>query len=421
MEKEENNEENSQKGNAAISEPQDSPIKTKQESKNRKTAASVTFYYIIAVSVIALAIGTIWAGMDAIQPEGKWEWFLSLGVGFQFIIVGTLGLIFFVLLIAAWIMFRKGNKLIYNLLYPDIKKIQEPRKNPWAKVITAGLLISVFVITSGIISSLIESLFAAGSDNFFEFLLSLPNGLKIMLISGLVLLITGLVVMFVWIWENGYNAVLNNILKHEPDKLPPYSKKQVIASTTVYVISIVALIALAFGSVWSIADAIAPTGKWEAFLSYSLSLQVTIIGALASLLFVLLIFAFMFFKRGLEAIQKRLFKQIEFDGKIEPTKIDKIGTIGLLVFFGIILFGGIYTLLMVLIQLSEGGETTTLIEFLVALPNGLLILLCSALLLGITWAIIGGQTAAKALYYNLLKTIVKIRHKVSEPEEDEET
>lgn len=393
--------------------------KTKKKKRNGKTTASVTFYYIIAVSVIALAIGSIWAGMDAIQPEGKWEWFLGLGVGLQFIIIGAFGIIFFILLISAWVMFRKGNKLIYNLLYPDIEKIKEPKENTWAKIITAGLLISVFIITSGLVASIIDSIFAGdGSQSFFEFLFTLPNGLKIMLISGLVLLITSLLVGFVWIWENGYNMVLNKILKTEPHKKPEYSKKQRIASTNVYVISFVAIIALAFGSVWSIADAIAPTGKWEAFVDYPLSWQITIIGALASLLFELLIFGLMFYRRGLDAIKKRLFKNIEFDGKIEPSQIDKFGTIGLLLFLLIILIGGIYTLLMYLIQLSEGGETTSLIDWLIALPNGLLILLCSGLLLGITWAIIGGQSAAKVTYYKLLKVIVKIRHRVSEDDEE---
>ncbi|MBD3350126.1 MAG: hypothetical protein GF364_01415 [Candidatus Lokiarchaeota archaeon] len=393
----------------------------KLKSKGRKTKASVTFYYIIAFSAIALAIGSLWAIMDAIQPEGKWEWFLNLGWGLKFVIVGALGFLFFLLLISAWILFRKGNKFIYKLLYPGIHKAKIKRENMPAKIITGGLLVSIFVIASGIIISLLQGVFSGGAtSDFLVFFLALTNGLKTMLISLLVLSITLLIVIFVWIWENGYNFVLNKIIAYNrPEDGLTFTKKQNIVTTVVYVISMASLVALSFGTVWAIMDAFAPTGKWEAFLSYPFTWQFTIIGALASLLFLLLILGLLFYKRGRESIKRRIFKEFEFDD-LKPTKADKFLTIGLMIFINVIIIGFAIWGLMELINLTGDEGDISISDFILSLPNGLLLILISGIVIGVTWAIVLGNRISKNNYHFYQKRIIKLRHKLSDESLEEE-
>jgi len=379
----------------------------------KKTRASITFYYIIAFSSIILAIGCVWAILDAIQPTGKWEWFLSISYGLKFIIIGAFGFFFFILLTIAWILFRRGNRFIYKLLYPNIERPKIKKENTAAKIITAGLLISVFIITAGLVISILQGIFSRGeSYDLIIFITSLPNGLLIMLISLIVLSITILIVIFVWIWENGYNFVLNKIIKYnEPIEKESFSNSQKSITITVYIITFASLILLSFGLIWAISDAIQPTGKWEQFISLPFIVKVTIIAGLASLLFILLIFALLFSRRGRIVIGKIIYKRLEYKHGV-PTKGDKILTIGLITFLNVIILGVVIWLINYIVSLSGGG-TITIMDFIKNLPNGLLIIFTSGLVLCIIWGIIYGVRFSKLYYHGFMKSIIKMRSKIT--------
>jgi hypothetical protein len=119
------------------------PQKTSNKSRGKKTTASVTFYYILAFSAIALAFGCLWAVGDFIWGPDKFEWFLGLSIGLQFVIIGVFGLFFLIMLISAMSMFRKGNKFVYNLLYPNIERAVVPKENLPAKIITEACLFPI--------------------------------------------------------------------------------------------------------------------------------------------------------------------------------------------------------------------------------------------------------------------------------------
>jgi len=383
----------------------------------RKTVASVVFYYIIALSVIALAFGSIYAIMDAIQPTGKWDWFLSISPGLKFVIIGAFGFLFFVLLTTAWILFRRGNRFIFKLLYPDIERPKIKRENSSAKVITAGLLISVFIIAAGVVISILQGMFSGGTnEDFLSFISTLPGGLLTMLISLLILSITLLIVIFVWIWENGYNFVLNKIVKYNAPKDEEFkiftTRKRKITTTLVYVITFVALIILAFGIIWAILDAFQPTGKWESFTLLPITIKITVIASLASLLFILLILSLLFYRQGRIAIGKIIYKEVEYKHGI-PTKADKILTIGLLTFLNIIILGFAIWGINYLVLLTGSEGETTLIDYLQNLPNGILVILASSIVIAVVWGIIYGIRFSKAYYHGFLKGIIKMRVKIT--------
>jgi hypothetical protein len=399
-----------------------SPQIKKKKGKGRKTTASVTFYYILAFSAIGLAFGCLWAIGDFVWGTNKLEWFLGLSIGLQFVIIGIFGLFFLILLISAMSLFRKGNRFVYNLLYPDIERAKLPKENLAAKVITAGLLISVFVITAGLVVSLISSLFSAAPEqNFIEFLVSLTGGLRVVLISLIIFSLTILVICFVWIWENGYNSVLNKVIKYnKPQDGRTFTKSQITTSTVVYFISMISIIALAFGTLWAVLDAIQPEGKWEAFLLLPLTWQITIIGALASMLFGLIILGIIFFKRGRDSIIRSIYKKSKATEMLSPNSGDKVLTWSVLLFILLIIIGTSYYVITILLENIQPGETTNFIDFLLSLPNGLLIVLLSSFVLGGTWIIVAGNKAAKSLHHGILKSVIKMHHKLGSSHEEEE-
>ncbi|MHA1822087.1 MAG: hypothetical protein ACTSVC_16555, partial [Promethearchaeota archaeon] len=350
---------------------------------------SVTFYYILVAGFFALIIGIIWAIFDAIQPVGKWDWFVNQNVGIKFAILGSLGIFLFSLAILVFAFFKKGNRLIYRLLFPSEIKEKITKDNRYAQVIAIGLIVSVFVLAFGLIISLVQGVFTHDPNvNFIDYLLSLPNGLKIILISGLFEIFVILIIIFVYLWQNGYSLIVNKVLTYNKiDEKLNFTRNQNIVGLIFYLIMIISSIVAVFGIIWSIGDAIMPTGKWDAFLTYPFGWKFSIVGGLASLLFYLLLLGFLFLQKGRTTLKKMLFVKRVIDKEIPKNKVAQVLTIGILAGIIAIIVGMVISLVMYLISMSQGS--TSIFEFLASLPNGLLILLLSSGVIGGLWLIIG--------------------------------
>ncbi|MHA1729305.1 MAG: hypothetical protein ACTSWY_11315 [Promethearchaeota archaeon] len=397
--------------------------KKRKGKKTKATRASIIFYYIIMGSAVILALGSVWAILDLIQPEGKWEWFVSLfssNPGLQIVIIGALGMLVFVLFFCIFAFFKRGNRMIYKLLYPDIKREKVTKDNSYAKIISGGLLISVFVIFTGIILVILQELFLGGDSLGLSIFFTLPNGLKIMLISLLVSVLTILIIIFVWIWENGYNFTLIKIIKYNKptEEEYNYSKIQLAVTYTILIIILISVILLCFGAIWGIGDFVTEN-KFELFLGSNWALQFSIIGSLASLLFFLLIMGLVFFQRGKDLIFKFLFVKKIVTEEIPANKAAKFITIGFLVWIIGLLIGFVIIVIQNLIILASGGSGSML-EFFIELTGGLRIILIGGLLLGSIWSLIGLWSFAQNGYYFTLTKIIKARESISGEYQDED-
>ena len=187
-----------------------------------------------------------------------------------------------------------------------------------------------------------------------------------------------LIILFIYIWENGYHFVLNKILKYNPSKdVTEFSNRQVITGIVFYFIILFSGLIIAVGTIWSIADAIAPTGKWDTFINYPFGWQFTIIGSLASLFFLLIVVGLLFFKRGRNFIKRAIFVKKTPDKDLPTGGMARFITIGILIALIIIVIGAIISVVLYLISLSQGSPNSVF-EFLSSLPNGLLILFSSS-------------------------------------------
>ena len=100
-----------------------------------------------------------------------------------------------------------------------------------------------------------------------------------------------------------------------------YSGYKKLIATILY-ISIVISIIMTFGSViWAILDVLMVRGKTELFLSWSLGIQIAIIGVVLAILFFLLIIFYGLFKKGVTVLLKIIFKP----GELEERYRDRTG------------------------------------------------------------------------------------------------
>ena len=169
-----------------------------------------------------------------------------------------------------------------------------------------------------------------------------------------------------------------------------YSGYKKLIATILY-ISIVISIIMTIGSViWAILDVLMAKGKSELFLSFSLGIQIAIIGVVLAVLFFLLILFYGLFKKGVTVLLKIIFKP----GELEERYRDRIGVkviagllmlslfaiiIGIVIavfyeFILAILGGTEFTLSGVLENLS-GGQIALIISVSYLLINGLAFLL----------------------------------------------
>ncbi|MHA1453847.1 MAG: hypothetical protein ACTSRD_13375, partial [Promethearchaeota archaeon] len=288
-----------------------------------RSALCISFYLVISISCYILFVGGLWAIMDVIQPEGKWQWFKDLWVVEEkkmlvILMAGGFGIVGVVGVLMLWFLYPKGTRLIHKMLYPPITKEKFEKGNILARFITAGLLISIFVIVVGSVLTLIE-LVVIESGSFVLFLKETPNGLLIMLFSSILVVFTILVVVFTWVWINGYQKTLKWIADSNAriDRTE-IDNAEWSTGVTLYIIILISILGAAFGGAWYGMEAFSSYIQWANFGTTTL-----VIGGLGSLVFLALIGGLVLFSRGSYTISRLLFvRKQQISNKLE-SKQDK--------------------------------------------------------------------------------------------------
>jgi len=348
----------------------------------------ITFYLVISISCFALFIGGLWAIMDAFVPTGKWEWFKDLGLMLQIIIAGGFGIIGVGGVIALWFLYPKGTRLIHRMLYPPITKEKFEKGTFLARFITAGLLVSIFIIVVGLVLAFIEWIVSEEGVSFLEFLIATPNGLLIMLFSSMLLVFTILVVVFTWVWINGYQKTLkliaeNNALVDRSD----INKIEWNSGVGFYLVVLISVLGVSLGGVWYGMDMFVFPIEWTNFGTTFL-----VVGGLGSLVFLVLIGGLVLFSRGSFTISRMLFAskgKISEELDIQDKKLAKIITITLLIAIALLIIGAMGMLVDYLINLAETQSGGSFQEWLMGLPSyGIWAVLFSGMLFVGIWVII---------------------------------
>ncbi|MFW9948823.1 MAG: hypothetical protein ACFFKA_01700 [Candidatus Thorarchaeota archaeon] len=182
----------------------------KEDFTSKQRAVGEILYTFIVVACLVTLTGLIWSILDVIMPQGKFELFLALNLGYQIaIIAGFLAGLFF-LLVFFFGLFKKGRRWVTKFVF-KIKKIEEKYKNRLdVKIAAGGLLISIILIIIGMTYAIIQDILIGSSSGspFSGFLESFSGGNWI-LFSGIVLFAVLAIALFmIYFWKNGYYLIL---------------------------------------------------------------------------------------------------------------------------------------------------------------------------------------------------------------------
>ena len=225
----------------------------------------------------------------------------------------ALGLFFISIFIV--IFYRTGRNALLRSLFQIKVQNQETEEFLPAHVISFGTLISIIILVFGFCYTGLQLYMeqnATQHSDLFLFISNLTGGVQILLGSGIWILIVLLILAFMFFWKNGYYFVVSRILRVNEKIVSPmeYTSSQKIVARIFFILAVTSFILIILGIIWAIADAFVQNGKWQSFLNYPISTQITILAAFSAGIFLLLIVVMFFYRMGNNFILKMLYYRI---------------------------------------------------------------------------------------------------------------
>ncbi|NHJ23350.1 MAG: hypothetical protein EAX89_02155 [Candidatus Lokiarchaeota archaeon] len=182
----------------------------KEVYTSKQRVVGELFYIFIVIACLITLTGLIWSIFDFIMPEGKFELFLSLNLGYQIAIVAGFSAGLFFLLVFFFGLFKKGRRWVTKFVF-KIKQIEEKYKNRLdVKIAAGGLLISIILIIIGMTYAIVQDmLLGPSSGSPFSGILESFSGGNWVLFAGITSFAFLAVTLFmIYFWKNGYYVIL---------------------------------------------------------------------------------------------------------------------------------------------------------------------------------------------------------------------
>ena len=171
----------------------------------------LTFFWLLIAGVIFLAFTFIWTIADLIAPTGKTEFFASLPFGVKFMVIGMFLFGFFMLFVVFTMLYNRGTNALTKAIFSAEKMYRQIKATKEARIITAGLMISLLVIGFGIILAILYSRpHGSGGTStgvavldFLNELWTTSYGEFLLLFAVLYFAFVVLIILGAWIWNQG--------------------------------------------------------------------------------------------------------------------------------------------------------------------------------------------------------------------------
>jgi hypothetical protein len=181
---------------------------------NQKKVALV-LYIAITITIIVIIAGIVYTIADIIMATGKLSLFLSLNIGYQVAVIGTLLAGLFFLVVYFFGLYKKGKSVILKNIFR--KKIYEEkyRGRIGVKIAAGALMLSIFSIIIGIITAIFYDILTAPATGdrttLSTVFADMSQGQIVLFIGIFMLLILALVFALNYLWYNGYYLILKMI------------------------------------------------------------------------------------------------------------------------------------------------------------------------------------------------------------------
>ena len=174
----------------------------------REIKTGQSFYWILISALIFLVFSLIYTIADWIQPTGKFGDFEALSVGLEIMVVGAFLIGFFLLFVGITVLYQRGTNTLTEAIFSAEQMFRQTKATKWARIITAGLMISIIVVSAGIILAIVEGfnihVSLSGSAGKIASDLAVLHIGEILLIIAVVYLVAILLVISIaWLWNRG--------------------------------------------------------------------------------------------------------------------------------------------------------------------------------------------------------------------------
>ena len=192
------------------------PAGQKVDFTRTEYAIGKSFFWFEVAGIFFLAFSLVYTIADLISPTGKTGFFLSLPNGVKLMVIGAFLFGAFMIFVVVTLLYTRGTNTITRAVFSAERWYREQHTARNAKIITAGLMVSIPVIIIGVILALFLSYPHAGtgggtgtgsgsttSSVFLDFITSLSVGELLLLVASLYLFLLNMILLFAWLYNQG--------------------------------------------------------------------------------------------------------------------------------------------------------------------------------------------------------------------------
>ncbi len=332
-----------------------------------------TILGIYVTGLFVTIVGVIWAIKDAFTT-GAWEAFQDLAIQTKLFVMGLVLVIGFFLVLFLVVLYKRGKTSLAEKLFKEIPELDKKDKEEYmlAKFITVGGLLSFFLIFLGFVINIISLIFSNNDDEgFFSFMANWPGGPRILIAGILILFMNALLYALIYIWQNGYHIIVNKILKYNKKVKGNqyFEQNEQLIGKIVFLTIVGILIGMVLGVLWIIIDMISSDFGTYFRGDLAFGSQISIIGIIATFIFIALIVTMFFYKSGNKFIMTALFEQYKPKDMDEENSSAKWLAGGILVAVTLIIISLLIWFISAMVTaIAASGET--IFTILAAQTNG---------------------------------------------------
>jgi len=174
------------------------------------------FYLVLVAGWLVTITGSVWTFIDFFNPLENIGTYFEENPGYLF--VGIFGILLFLFFLMVFFVgfYRKGKKSLLKILYTKKELEEKYKDNLGIKVTAGGVIVSIMGLIISILVVVILDALPGTESTVLVSILSLiltSNGTLILSIGLLIFLITGIVLLCVFVIRNGFYLLAKAIYK----------------------------------------------------------------------------------------------------------------------------------------------------------------------------------------------------------------
>jgi hypothetical protein len=291
--------------------------------------------------------GGAWALGDQISTS-KWDWFIALPFQWQVVIISLIAFSAFVIFFGLVILYRRGRNAVLKALYGKIMPTDESiefSSNQIPRIVVGITMISALVLLSGAVIAFIEISTTGGLSLDGEMALVfsyLTGGERLLLVITFIIIMTALVLGFLFLWQTGYNFIMTRLArinKKFKQVNTMLNARQQRISSIIFIAIVGTIVVMVFGLIWLILDVATPSGTpWEIFIgTNNVGLMIIFFGLFSTIVSLVLLSLMMRYYWLRSINDRALFEHKHVHARLHASTSQRVVATGLILTLYVVL------------------------------------------------------------------------------------